>query len=110
MIITDEDNNENANDLMTRERFACQNGHYKLTGQCENTPFHLLSSYCRAIIQYQFQSLTNFEIGVGWGKRNSWWGHWLPAPPPRLRPCIVLLYSTSIYIYEYFMYSKYMLN
>ena len=81
MIITDEDNNKNANELMTRESFGCQNGHYKLTGQCENTPFHLLSSYCRAIIQYQFKSLTNFEIGVGGGgKRNSWWGH-CPCPP-----------------------------
>ena len=46
LIITDEDNNENANELMTRESFDCQNGHYKLRGQCENTPFHLLSSYC----------------------------------------------------------------
>ena len=31
MIITDEDNNENANEQMTRESFDCQNGHYKLT-------------------------------------------------------------------------------
>ena len=81
MVITEEDNNDNANELMTLESFDCQNGHYKLTGQCENTPFHLLSSYSRAIIQYQFKSLTNFEIGVG-GKRNSWWGHCLLPPPP----------------------------
>ena len=54
MIITDEDNNENANELMTRESFDCQNGHYKLTGQCENTPFHLLSSYCRAELNFQY--------------------------------------------------------
>ena len=31
LIITDEDNNGNANELMTRECFDCQNGHYKLT-------------------------------------------------------------------------------
>ena len=80
MIITDEDNNKNANELMTRESFGCQNGHYKLTGQCENTPFHLLSSYCRAIIQYQFKSLTNFEIGVGGGAREIRGGGIAPAP------------------------------
>ena len=41
LIITDEDNNENVNeqigDLISRESFACQNGQYKLTCQCENT-------------------------------------------------------------------------
>ena len=40
MIITDEDNNANANELMTLESFDCQNGHYKLTGQCEHTPLN----------------------------------------------------------------------
>ena len=47
MIITDEDSNENANEQIgeiTRESFACQNGHYKLTCQVK-TPFHLLSRY-----------------------------------------------------------------
>ena len=34
LIITDEDNNENANELMTRESFDCQNGH-KLTAQVD---------------------------------------------------------------------------
>ena len=34
MIIIDEDNNENANELMTG-KLCWQNGHYKLTGQCE---------------------------------------------------------------------------
>ena len=30
--------NEQIGDLLiTRESFACQNGHYKLTCQCENT-------------------------------------------------------------------------
>ena len=82
MIITDEDNNENANELMTRKSFDCQNGHYRLTGQCENTPFHLLSSYNRAIIQYQFKSLTNFEIGVrGGGAREIRGGDIVPPPP-----------------------------
>ena len=80
IIITDEDNNENANELMTRESFDCQNGHYKITGLCENTPFHLLSSYCRAIIQCQFKSLTNFEIGVGGAREIRGWGH-CPLPP-----------------------------
>ena len=46
----------------------------------KNIRFHLLSSYCRTIIQYKFTSLTTFEIGVG-GKRDSWWGHCPPAPP-----------------------------
>ena len=90
MIITDENNNENANELTTRESFNCQNGHDKLTGQCENTPFHLLSSYCRAIIQYQFKSLTNFEIGVG-GGREIHGGGIAPCPPPLwLRPCFYI--------------------
>ena len=84
MIITDEDINEIANELMTRERFDCKNGHYKLTGQCENTPFHLLSSYCRAIIQYHFKSLTNFEIGVG--GREIRGGGIGPQPPSGYGP------------------------
>ena len=29
--------NEQIGKLITRESFACQNGHYKLTCQCENT-------------------------------------------------------------------------
>ena len=55
MIITNEDNNENATEeigeLITWESilksFVCQNGHYKLTCQCENTissAFALLQS------------------------------------------------------------------
>ena len=39
-------------ELITRESFACQNGHYKLTCQCEKT------------ISYNFKILANFE---GWG-------------------------------------------
>ena len=43
MIITDEDNNENANEqigeMITRGSFAGQNGHYKLTCKCESTIF-----------------------------------------------------------------------
>ena len=39
----DEDNIENANEqigeMITPESFACQNVHYKLTCQCENTNF-----------------------------------------------------------------------
>ena len=80
VIITDEDNNENANELMTRESFNCQNGHYKLIGQCEKTPFHLLSSYCRAIIHYQFKSLKNFKIGLE-GQEKFVVGI-APCPPP----------------------------
>ena len=30
-------NNEQIGELIIRESFACQNGHYKLTCQCENT-------------------------------------------------------------------------
>ena len=53
-FITAEDNNENANEqigvMITRGRFACQNGNYKLTCKCENTHnFHLLTRYSRAI-------------------------------------------------------------
>ena len=47
MIITYEDNNENANeqigDMITwesiLESFVCQNGHYKLTCQCKKKHF-----------------------------------------------------------------------
>ena len=41
MIIYGEDNNENAieqiGELISRENFNCQNGHYKSTWQYENT-------------------------------------------------------------------------
>ena len=61
MTIMDEDNNENienANEqireMITRESFVCQNGHYKHTFQCENTfwsAFTLLQSNNLVLIQ-----------------------------------------------------------
>ena len=69
MIITDEDINENAimrigELLITRESFACENGHYNLTCQFENTissAFTLLQSNNPLLIQNQAIS----KVGVG---------------------------------------------
>ena len=82
MIITDEDNNENANELMTRESFDCQNGHYKLTGLCENTisfTFKLLQSNNPISIQI----LNKFRNWRGGGREIR--GGDI-APPLWLRP------------------------
>ena len=82
MIITDEDNNENANELMTRESFDCQNGHYKLTGQCENTisfTFKLLQSNNPISIQI----LNKFRNWLGVGVEEKFVvGTLPPCPPP----------------------------
>ena len=43
------------------ESFACQNGHYRLTCQFEQTPFHLLLRYCKAIIHYLFKITKHFQ-------------------------------------------------
>ena len=80
MIITDEEKNENANEqigkLITRKSFACQNGHYKLTCQCENT----ISSVFTVL-----QSNNPLLIFEGWrGKQESLVGGGAlpPATPP----------------------------
>ena len=62
------------------ESFACQNGYYKLTSicQCKNT---ISSAYNPLTIQNHNQVS---KVGVGGGKRYSWWGHCPPAHPPPL--------------------------
>ena len=66
--------NEQIGELITRESFAYQNGHYKLTCQCENT-IYLLSRYSRAKIHY----LSKFRRSGGESLVGG--GRLPPAPP-----------------------------
>ena len=81
--------NEQIWELITRESFAGQNGHYKLTTcQCENTissAFTLLQGNTSLIL---FKIFANFERFVGI-KRDSLWNH-CPLPPSTALFCSFL--------------------
>ena len=63
----------------------------------KNIPFHLLSSYCRAIILYKFKSLKTFEIGVGGGQEGFVVGALPPCPPLATALVLYSVHYCSIY-------------
>ena len=78
--------NEQIRELNLLERFACQNGHYKITSQCENT----ISSALKSSINSN--SLQILKFGGGGGGREGLGGG--GALPPCHPPLATALRST----------------